>query len=184
MLFETLRKRFNKKKLRQQPKPIKRAPICLNQSKSVGLIFDVSCENKSKTVLNFAEKLRQIGKEVHLFGVNTKKKAFDNMSFPVLANNNITWAGVPNGKFVNDFLSKSYDVLFVVDTATNLVYEYLSTLAHANLKVGPATTDLRSFDVMIEVAKDYPMPIFVDLLEMYSNMINRKLVADRLVVAA
>ncbi|MEM9885726.1 MAG: hypothetical protein AAF849_07535 [Bacteroidota bacterium] len=171
MLPKILKRPLNKRFLKKQIKPIKRPATNLKAAKWIGILFDASSEKNIDIILNYKRKLEREGKKVNLLTyVNNRVKALE-MDFPFFNKLSIDWRAVPKGEAVEEFLTRNYDLLLTISATSNLVFEYISTLSDARVKVGPVTKDYDSYDLMIEAQNGITLDRFIHYAEHYLSMI-------------
>ena len=142
----SLHSRYLTTKLNQL-KPLPR--LTPEKAHAVAIIFDATPLENRKWVDAFAQKLRNKGKRVTLFGfLNDKNKP----SFPFRFFNKkeVDWRGIPKGFEVEKFLSESYDMLYAFYIGENMPLEYIGTLAKANFKIGAYNKKGMLYDVSID----------------------------------
>lgn len=180
MLVESFRRFLNKKTLAKQPKPIRRQPIAFDAAKWVGIIYDATSPERRSSILELTTQLESTGKKVSLLGFINEKRQNIDVNFEHFCKNDLNWKKIPSNRAVEAFMTKSYDVLFTLDTKSSLPFEYISTMTDAGLKVGPATNDLDAYDLMIQSNKQTQIQSFINAALQYCNLLEpAKMIAKR-----
>ncbi|MEN0047822.1 MAG: hypothetical protein AAF806_12245 [Bacteroidota bacterium] len=156
--------------MQKQPKPIKRQPTNLRSAQWIGILFDATAQANRDQILAYKRKLEKSGKKVQLLGfVNSRSKEL-NYDFPFYTKREVDWKGVPQPKAIEEFATRSFDLLLLVNPKTSITFEYIATLTDARLKVGPYTVDTKSFDFMVQ-AEEATLPEFIQQIEKYVDFV-------------
>jgi len=170
MLLDTLKRSLNKRALQKQPKPIKRQPTNLQSAQWIGILFDATSEENRKHILGYKKKLEKSGKKVQLLAfVNSRAKDLD-YNFPFFTRREVDWKGVPQSQAIEEFATRSFDLLLLVNPKTSITFEYIVTLTDARLKVGPYTEDTKSYDFMVQ-AEEATISDFIQQIEKYVDFV-------------
>ncbi|MEM8528669.1 MAG: hypothetical protein AAGG68_28800 [Bacteroidota bacterium] len=170
MLLDTLKRSLNKRVLQKQPKPIKREPTNLKSAQWIGILFDATSKSSRDSILAYKRKLEKSGKKIQLLAyVNSRAKDL-NYEFPFFTRREVDWRGVPQSKAIEDFATRSFDLLLLVHPKTSIVFEYIVTLTDARLKVGPYTEDTKSYDFMVQV-ENATLTEFIKQVEKYVDFV-------------
>ncbi|MEL6718627.1 MAG: hypothetical protein AAFO82_11085 [Bacteroidota bacterium] len=170
MLLDTLKRSLNKRVLQKQPKPIKRQPTNLESAQWIGILFDATTQKNREEILTYKKKLEKSGKKVQLLAyINSRSKELD-YNFPFFIRREVDWRGVPQSKAIEDFATRSFDLLLVIHPKTSIVFEYIVTLTDARLKVGPYTEDTKSYDFMVQT-DDSTISEFINQIEKYVDFV-------------
>lgn len=173
MLHE-LQKLLNKRKLRQQAKPMRDRPLSLNGAKWIGIIFDATSIEHIEATTKYAENLRQAGKQVRLLAYVDDKSKDLALPFPFFSKNNVNLLHVPSGKAVDNFVTQTFDILYVLHPKSTLTFEYIATLTEARLKVGPFSRDKDSYDLMIDMNSRSALHYFINQVEFFLDKMKPK----------
>lgn len=171
MLVEQFKCFLNKKTLAKQPKPIKRQLSSFNAVQWIGVLYDATSPERCEKIQAFAKQLQDDGKQVTLLGFINEKKQNIDVSFDYFCKNDLTWTGTPQGKLVENFLTKSYDILYILHPKSSLAFEYISTLTDAALKVGPYTRYFAAYDLMLESNKQITIENFIVQAQQYCQLL-------------
>lgn len=136
-LIETIRqsvfKHFVDRKINRS---VKHHPVSLSAAKKIGILFSADHETESRMVEEYAEDLRQQGKEVQLLAYLDKRNSDKNYLFPYITGKDITWFGKPKGGTTGFFIKYPFDVLINFCDKEVLPLEYISALSHASFRIG------------------------------------------------
>jgi len=170
MLLDTLKRSLNKRALQKQPKPIKRQPTNLKSAQWIGILFDATSKENRDSILAYKNKLEKSGKKVELLAyINSRSKELS-YDFPFFTKREVNWKGVPRSKTIEEFATRSFDLLLLVHPKTSIVFEYIVTLTDARLKVGPYTEDTKSYDFMVQ-AEEATLSEFIQQIEKYVDFV-------------
>ncbi len=120
-----------------------------NEAKTVALIFDATKAENRITVEDFANTLKKLGKKVTMFGFFNDKIQPMSLTFGVFNNKNVSWKGIPFGDEVEHFLAGSFDLLYDFSLGECLPLEWISALANAKFKIGPAIHNWIHYDLIV-----------------------------------
>ncbi len=171
MLLEHFKFLLTKKTLDKQPKPLKRQLSNFNDAQWIGILYDATSPERCEKIQTFAKQLQDAGKQVTLLGFINEKKQNIDVSFDYFCKNDLTWTGTPNGKLVENFLTKSYDLLYILHPKSSLAFEYIATLTDAALKVGPCTKCFDAYDFMLEANKQTTIEDFMEQAQQYCQLL-------------
>jgi len=143
---------YRERKLKQELAKIQREPVVHNidDIKKVGVIWQPS----QKEAVNY---LRNCFNKNHI--IFRTYCVFDNLSNPNVANNTLTindlnWWGIPKPEKTQDFLQMHFDVLLNIALEQNFVLDYITAIAHADLKVGWSPNETNYFDLNINIGEN------------------------------
>jgi hypothetical protein len=152
-LLKPVQRRFFYRALTQRFNEVKEAKkvnkITPNEAQTVALIFDATKPENRKVVGDFADKLRSKGKKVTLFGFFENKNQPISLTYGVFNTKNVSWKGIPSGDEVEHFLAGQFDLLYDLSLGQSLPLEWISALANAKFKIGPAIRDWVHFDLIV-----------------------------------
>lgn len=144
-------KRSLNKQLASRGRPRTRRGSNLEKARSVGIYFDATNVDERKTVLAFAQTLRDQGKQVQLLGYFQQPVTENEFSFSAFSIKEVDWAGRPKGPQVNSFLADPADLFLALTPRTNRTLEYIACLYPAALRVGPVSEQPQAFDLMLDL---------------------------------
>lgn len=169
--IQEFRMYFYKKALQQklQQQTIKRKTTDFQQAKTIGILFDATDLAQREVILKYAKTLEKQAKKVKLLGYLNDKQCQENLTFPHYSNKEISWKLEPQSESIQQFLQTPLDILMVLNTQTNIQFEYISTLAKANLRVGAFTDNIYAYDFMVDTSAKKNLKDFILLVEKYLN---------------
>ncbi|MFK7936368.1 MAG: hypothetical protein AB8G22_22830 [Saprospiraceae bacterium] len=146
---------------------VKHNSMNLQQAKHIGILFNATTLEQRKLVLQYVSKLEKQGKKVTLLGFLDQPKSLENLTFPHYSKQEINWKLEPHSTEVVEFIQKKFDILLVLDTLSNLQFEYISTLSKATFRVGPFTGNIDAYDLMIDTNQTSSLTVFIQQIEQY-----------------
>lgn len=120
------------------------------QIRKVGIIFDANEAKDREAVMAYADRLRKTGINVWIFGYfNTK---IEDITFPFdfIDTTSLSFAHLPKGEKIRDFIGTKFDVLINLDTAQYPAVGYIAAASQALFKIGPANGNPAHYDLMVE----------------------------------
>lgn len=133
------RRRLEKELAARRGNPMVR-PVHPSFAKVLVVLFPADEVNDRKLVERLREDRRKEGLQTKLLGYfSTAIDKKGSYNFPYFTVKDLSWAGVPRGKDVEQFLQEPCDLLYVLGPAANPQMDYLTRLKQASLSVGPFT---------------------------------------------
>ena len=173
-MLSEIQKFLNKRKLKNQAKPLKRQALSLEASKWIGILFDATSIEHIEATQKYAEELRKAGKQVRLLAYVDDKSKDISLPFPFFSKADVNMLHIPKGQVVNNFVTQTFDVLFVLHPKSTTLFEYISTLIDARLKVGPFTRTKDAFDFMVDVNSRSALHYFINQVEFFLGKLQPK----------
>jgi hypothetical protein len=126
--------------------------ISLENAHTVGILFDSTQAVNDTTVLQFAEQLRNAGKQVELLGFVNDKKTEAKPGMAIFNRKNLSWAEVPQSEAVEKFAAQNFDLLLACFTGGSLPLEYVVGISKALWRVGVYTESKTGlYDMMVNM---------------------------------
>lgn len=135
-IFDGLRYWFFKRFLKSKMQRLPHVPISVNTARTVGVLFTADNNIISETVMLYAQKLKEQGKEVQLLGYLTKRDHSRDYLFPYITRKDTNWFRKPGGGTVGFFIKNRFDLLINFADSECLPLEYIAALSHARFRVG------------------------------------------------
>lgn len=145
-IIADLKRRFFYRRLKKElaarrVDPIVR-PLHPNSAKVLAILFPADDADDRKLIERLREKRRKEGLQTKLLGYfSTAIDKNGSYNFPFFTIKDLNWAGVPQGKEVEQFLQEPCDLLYVLGQAEDPRMDYLTRLKPAALRVGPFTRE-------------------------------------------
>ena len=117
---------------------------------SVGIVFDANEAADREAVLKYVDRLRNSGIEVWPFGFFHTRIMDVTFPFDFIDNTNLSFARLPKGERVREFIQTPFDVLINLDTVLYPPINYICAASRALFKIGPANGDPAHYDLMID----------------------------------
>lgn len=146
---------------------VKRTSVAFKQAKRIGILFNGTNLEERQTVLTYAAKLEKQGKKVTLLGYLDLPKPQENLTFRHYSNQEINWKLEPHSTDVEEFRQKQFDLLLVLNTKSNLQFEYIATLSKATFRVGPFSENTNAYDLLLETDDAQDLNAFIQQVEKY-----------------
>jgi hypothetical protein len=128
--------------------------ISLENAHTVGIVFDSTTGADDNTVIQFAEKLRNAGKEVEILGFVNDKKTESKPGITVFNRKQLSWAGVPQSEAAEKFATQNFDLLLACFTGTSLPLEFIAGISQARWRVGVYTENKTGlYDMMVNMGE-------------------------------
>lgn len=142
-------KRLNSELMDSNPK------LCLmnyQDTKEIGVVFDATEMSTILVVRDFELKMKQEGKQVHVYGyMNTNDPKTD---MNIVTNKNLNWYGYPTKTTLFDFARKEFDVLLGIFNEVNSPLNAIFANSKSKLRIGlNYNQDDRLFDIMLASSK-------------------------------
>lgn len=168
------RARRIKKQLEKQSGFLKER-VNINSAKTVGLLFDATRLDTRQDALQYADQLKRQGKKVKLLGYFEVKQSKDaSHAFPFFDEKQLDWRNIPKGEQVDFFLQQNFDIFVFLNPTTTPYSEYIAALTKASLKVGPISSELDSYDLMLDVKNKANLTDFIKQLQLVLQKTNQE----------
>jgi len=148
---------------------ITRYPVSFEQARTVGLLFDATDLLNRNVVRQYAEELKNKGKEVTLFAFLQENEKNSNFAFKHFTKKDLNWFQYPNEEAINGFINQPFDFLINLYLDQQPALEYVSGLSKAHLRVGPYSEKLHCYDLMIDTARQPNLDFFVKHVSYFLN---------------
>lgn len=146
------------------------------KANTIGILYDASEESEHHKVSSFVRHLQAMGKTVKAVGYVPFKiiphYCHPKLAFNFITLNDINWYGKPHGKYVDDFLESSFDMLIDLSIKPNESVLYIASLTNARFKIGLySETNKNVFDFMLTYEESTDLSGFIKQLMHYIEMI-------------
>ncbi|HSY75299.1 MAG TPA: hypothetical protein VK890_00495 [Bacteroidia bacterium] len=169
--------------LRKESASGKRSHAIMNirDAKTIGVIFNAGDIKEVELVKKYISYLREMGKKVRSMGYVALKELPGNITTSIdhqcFTLKNVNWYYKPAISFIGSFVTEEYDLLLDLNIATQLPLIYVATLSKAKCKVGRYSEKYMSlYDVMIETDDQKTLKYFLQNVDTYMEMLNKKAV--------
>lgn len=133
----------------------------VQNAKVIGILFDATDFDDYKRIKQFEKELHQQGKKVFLLGYEhskTKNTQYIGDSLNGFINKkDFNWANTPTEPFIEEFINKTFDVLFIFSSGDYFPIHYVSLLSNAYFKVGCAGKNQHDFDLIMDMPSTAPI---------------------------
>jgi hypothetical protein len=166
--------------LKQEMRSRKRESIGvrLEDSKSIGILFNADGEKVFKLVREFSELLRDGGKrKIKALGFVPKVEVASFLQtspdFDFFSKDDLNWYYRPQGEKVSVFTKEKFDILIDLRVERFIPFLFLVGLSKAQFKVGRFGVGQEEFyDLMIEVDDKTELEFFIAQIKRYLDMID------------
>lgn len=163
-----------KKELQKRSGFIKKK-VNIQSAKSVGILFDATALDRRQAVLQYADQLKKQRKKVTLLGYfDVKQSQGASHDFKFFDKKQINWLQMPKGENVDFFLQQNFDIFVFLNPTTTNYSEYIAALAKAHLKVGPISTEIDAYDLMLNVKNKASIKDFIQHMEAILKKTNKE----------
>lgn len=148
----------------------------LDSAKTIGIIFDANDQNTHKKVVEFTDILiKKHALHVETIGFVSNKNLLTvfqgQVGFLYCTKHDFSWYGTARSKFLQDFITKDFDILINTTTAPSYPFEYITQLSNAHFRVGQYTETTKNHDLMIDIRKDKTIEYLITQILVYLSMI-------------
>lgn len=139
--------------------------VNLDNAKTIAILFPADDVDQRKAIVRYADQLKKKGKKVRMLAYLSIADPNAKFAFPFFTKKQVDWAGRPKGEEVEVFLREAYDLLMVIQPASNRIFEYLSLLTDARMKIGPVPEHPEAYDLMIDTGPQMQPAQFIQQFE-------------------
>ena len=141
-------KKLNEKKVQVQ----RDADTLVNMGKKISILYELDKLDDYNIVHRFKEKLSKEGRVVKTLSYIDQKIDVATFSQKAFSKKEITWDGIPDSPYVEDFINWESDILICPIQEMRPGYEYIIRISPARFKIGlscPQAEEL--FDLIIDI---------------------------------
>jgi hypothetical protein len=151
----------------------------LNDSSSIGILFDPTDPEDYELVKKYVNYLKDMKKKVKALGFYNLKEVpqstYSKLEFDYFSLKDLNWQLKPSGVIVENFIKEEYDILIDLNAKEHFPLFYISSLSHARYKVGSDTAkDTSIYDMLIGTAGEKGLKPLLRNMDTYLLMLNRK----------
>ena len=164
-LWDDIRNYFYKRNLAERVAGLKveRVIINLDDTKTVGIIYDSTNPDNDIIITKFAGGLRKDGKTVDILGFVNDKKIDHKADIIVFNSKNLAWTRVPVDERVEAFAGKNFDILLACFIGENFPLEYVAAISNARWRVGVYDENKTDrYDMMINLGDKNDIQYFLE----------------------
>lgn len=178
-LFNKIKLYFLKLALTREleQKPVSnREIINLQEAKNIAIIFNATNIEDVITVTQFADSLKNMGKNVEMLGYENKKPKKDAQEQPhIFDKSNINWFEKPTGTKISTFKKQKPDILICAFEKECLPLEYLAAVSLAKFRVGKYTSkNVANYELMINLEKNQNLQYLLTQFTHFLKVINTR----------
>lgn len=150
------------------------------QARTIGIIYNSTHEKDFETIKRYVKELREVHKkDVLALGYYDKKELphdrFSKLGLDFFTRKSLNWHFRPIAPIVKNFMDKDFDVLIDLHTGNSSPFRYVIAMTKAKFKIGRYDRISGAFyDFMISVDPSITLPVFIQQINHYLNMINHE----------
>lgn len=148
-----------------------------SSAKSAGIIFHCRNEEDFQRVKEFRKYLNEYKIKVSVVGFINDKQIPDHYllrtGFNFFCYKNLSWSYKPETQFLNDFIGRSFDMLFDLSLEYHFPIHYIVSLTNADYKIGRLSNET-DYDLMIDITKNNDTGYLIEQVKIYLNMIRHR----------
>lgn len=133
----------------------------VQNAKKIGILFDATEYDDFKRIKKFERDLTQQGKKVTMLGYehskNKNSQYIGDQHNAFINKKDFNWVNSPTEPFVDEFISQTFDILFVFSSGNYFPIHYISLLSSAYFKVGCAGKNQHDFDLIMDMPSTSPI---------------------------
>jgi hypothetical protein len=151
----------------------------LNDSTTVGILFDPTENDDYVLVKKYVDYLKDMKKKVKALGFYDLKdipaSTYSKLEFDYFSQKDLNWQLKPSGVIVENFIKEEYDILIDLNTKEHFPLFYISSLSHARYKVGATDAkDTSIYDMLIGTGTEKGVKPLLRNIDTYLLMLNKK----------
>ncbi|MBL4654253.1 MAG: hypothetical protein JKY33_00335 [Bacteroidia bacterium] len=156
-----------------------RIAVNFDDAKRVGIIYDATDSERFEIVKEYAKEIRESGKEVKALGfVNDKQTGrhqLPTIDLDFFTLKDLNWYLKPSGHTIRNFINGDHDILICLDMEGCLPLQFIAGSSKAKYRVGKYDPKNQSYyDLMIDLQKNENLSYFIEQVNHYINLINKK----------
>lgn len=182
-MFEGIRKNIALRKLKKEFKNTKRIGKVknLDEALSIGIIYQVDRPETYHLVKKYVKHLKEqegIRQIMALGFVDEKELHADynsKLEFDFFCKKDLTKLYRPHGTIIKNFIEEDYDIVIELTNEIIVPLRYMLIKSRAKFKVGFYSEENEPyFDMMINTGKSFNMVDFIDQVNHYLKIINKR----------
>jgi len=147
-------KRYLLKRSLEKHKAVRKKNIVsLEQTRSIGMLCQITDEDSYKAIHNLFSKLHSPKRTVWLIGYINKKTVpyycLEQLSADYFSNKQLNWYGKPDFVQLKDFLNKDFDILIDFSRQNLPPLHYILSVSKAKLMIGANEYSKDLYDIYI-----------------------------------
>lgn len=154
---------------------VDRQMINIEKAQKIGLLYNATKVNDVIAVTEYADALKNSGKEVFMLGFqNVKPKKNEQPVKGVFNKNQVNWFYKPKGLDVYTFKNQNFDILICAFIDKCMPLEYIANVSLAKFRVGhfnQASTD--AFELMINIGEKKDLKYLLNQINHFLKVINK-----------
>lgn len=149
-----------------------RKTINWNQIKTIGFLIDGSDPVQLRLLLNKLYAYKSEGKKIELLGFVKKLPPFENENIKWVTKKDLSWAGIPKMKSIQDFIEKDFDIVINTSILSTRPLEFISAFSNAKLRIGVFSENKTyCYDFMMHLDAHDDTFSYLDQVEHYLKLL-------------
>ncbi len=145
-----------------------RNPISLDKAKKIGILFNAEDIKYNDRILEYAQKLKSLQKDVQILGYMPKREFGFMYPFPFITDKDTSWYGKPGGGTSGYFMRSPFDLIINFCEQECLPLEYISSVSSAKFRVGfSKEADNANYDLILIPKENKNISNLIQNLEQY-----------------
>jgi hypothetical protein len=147
-----------------------------NNSKYIGILFDLWTEEEYNRIHKYVNKLQDSKKKVRALGYILDPMLANHvmpmLSFEYIYEKDLNWYCRPSTDKYNDFCKSDFDILIDLSREDHLPLLFAALETRAPFKIGRfGESKQQIFDMMLEIKDDETLDEIINYYDQYINMI-------------
>lgn len=135
-----------------------------NNGDQIAVLFEETTDFSAADVYKQVLSWRKLGKNIFLFSFLDEKELLEEENENRFFKSDLNWLSIPNGKKIDDFLQKSFDILITINPERKKHLHYLNAVSKARFKIGILPDEVEFYNLIIDCDKpDSVKVVFSDI---------------------
>ncbi len=176
IMFKKIRTKIGTRILRKRLRKYTRKKALYNfdNSKNIGVLFKAEDTKQIDEIKNFLQYLSDKKNNICAIGFVDQKIVPDNFQhkkgYNFFCRKDLDLYFLPNTHLVNDFLSKSYDILIDLSFDNHPALNYIVSMTNASFKIGSVKKTTVQYDFMIDLQTQFSTQSLIDNIKHYMEV--------------
>lgn len=176
IMFKKIRTKIGSRILRKRLRKYTRKKALFNfdNSKNIGVLFKAEDNKQIEQIKNFLLYLSDKKNNICAIGYVDQKIIPDNLQhkkgYNFFCRKDLDLYFLPNTHLVNDFLSKTYDILIDLSFDNHPALNYIVSMTNASFKIGTVKNNSVHYDFMIDHQMQFNTQSLIDNIKHYMEV--------------
>ncbi len=180
-VIEQLKKYYRKRSLKTVFQTTQREiKFCsLENSKYVGILYQIGDESTYIWLSKFVNLLLSEGKTLRIVGYHNNKYVpyfcLPQLKYDFFCNKDTNWFGKPMANFVQEFVDEPFDILLDLTLEDVFPLTYFTAASKSKFKIGRALPSKNNYlDLMIETEQEHAVSDLIYFINDYTKKLDGK----------